>query len=194
MTGISDLPSALAAFEESLRASGAGVVRYLAPGIPEERVRRGLAAIGLEPSQELIDWFAWHDGVVDQATKSSGDGYLLQWAPLSLDEAIADWHNRDKEEAWEWQPEWLPIATADASTLAVLCAPPQGLEATVRDANPWFGLFDESQVPSVTGFATVVKWWTEAIEHGWWQYIPSSDMWDNTRWGEMPPERRNGLV
>ena len=35
------------------------------------------AAIGLEPPQELIEWFGWHNAVRAFSTMSGGDGYLL---------------------------------------------------------------------------------------------------------------------
>lgn len=184
-----DLPAALATFEQRLVTSGAGIHRYLLPGIPEAEVRRKLSAIGMEPPQELVEWFAWHNGVRDPLYKTSGDGWLLKWAPLSLRDAIADWHGRDKEEYWEWRSEWLPIALSGPATLAVHCAPPQGREATLRCADPWLGLFDEKQVPSFTGFTAVVTWWIEAIDQGWYEYVPAHDLWDTSRAGETPRAR-----
>lgn len=200
-----DFAIVLRQFEGALGAAGAGVTAALAPGIPEEDVRADLDSLGMEPAQELVEWFAWHNGIASSSSLSvangpgwplgrttAGTGSLGLWWPLSLEESIAEWRAKDRgAEPWQWDPRWLPIGIASArDTLAVRCDPPQGPSATVRNAAVDAGLFNEDEMPSVTGFATVVTWWTESIYHGWWRFDQAHDNWDNTRWAEMPLERR----
>jgi len=192
-----DFLALLNRFEDRVRATGAGVAGLLAPGIPEGRVRAELAEIGMEPAGELVTWFGWHDGLTTANPKSWGDGCLIAWCPLSLRESIEEWQRQPcGTESWQWIPTWLPIGLSGGPTrLAVDGTPPQAVQTTVRMAAPDALLFDEDQVPSVTGFATAVGWWLDALEQGWCSFDPEADTWDLSRWTEMPLERRlTGLI
>jgi hypothetical protein len=186
-----DFLALLNRFEDAVRATGAGVAGLLAPGISEAQVRAELAVIGMEPAQELVTWFGWHNGLTTAHPETTGDGCLLRWCPLSLRESIDEWQRMPRgPELWQWKPTWLPIGLfGGPQRLAVDCTPPQARLATVREAVPEFGYFDESQVPSVTGFATVVGWWLEALEQGWYTFVPEANAWDWPRRMEMPMDR-----
>ena len=192
-----DFLALLDRFEDRVRATGAGVTGLLAPGIPEAQVRAELAEIGMEPAQELVTWFGWHNGLTTATPKSLGDGCLIRWCPLSLRESIEEWQRQDRgTEPWQWKPTWLPVGLfGGPQRLAVDCTPPQAHQATIRMTSPEAMLFDESEVPSVIGFATVVGWWLEAIEQGWYYFVPEADAWDWPRRMEMPKDRRlTGLI
>ena len=184
-------------FEDAVRRTGAGVARLLAPGLPEKQVRSELRNVGMEPPGELVTWFGWHNGLTQPTVNSWGDGLLVSWLPLSLQESVQDWGRKDLgTEPWSWLPTWLPIGlSGGAARLAVNCAPPQQELAVVRMVEPEAGLFDELRVPSVRGLAVVVRWWVDALERGHLRYDPERDGWDLSRESEIPHERRRtGLV
>ena len=192
----SEFEELLRRFESAVRDTGAGVAGLLAPGIPEQQVRAELRAVDMEPARELITWFGWHNGLTDPHPASWGDGLLVTWCPLSLEESLEEWRRQDLgPEPWEWCPTWLPIGlSGSAPRLAVDCTPPQGECAKVRAADPWSGLFDEQQIPSVVGLATVVTWWLDSLEQGHVTYDAEHDGWDRAEANNIPSERRRTFL
>jgi hypothetical protein len=186
----------LVAFEQRLRAVGAPVAQVLAPGIPEERVREVLEPLGMDPPQELVAWYAWHDGLTTPTPHWPGEALLMAWHPYSLEQALAEYHSRDRgEETWQWQPTWWPLAKdGGPQRVAVHCTPPQGVHATVRVVEPAAGLFAADDVPPVTGLAQVVTWWTEAIDTGAYTFVPEAGAWDIPDRNLIPPERRRTFL
>src|SRR4051794_22885124 len=120
----------LGRFEAAVVATGSTVIGNLSPGVDPRYVREVLADIGMEPSAELITWFAWRDGYDES---SGGYDRLLSWRPLSVEAAIADWRRREHgSEPWHWAPTWLPIGEGGGMPrLAADCTAPQGHDCTV---------------------------------------------------------------
>lgn len=182
-------------FEVELRRSGAPIVDNLAPGVEPERVRGLLAEIGMEPAQELLTWWAWHNGRIDPLSAGGGAHYLLQWLPFSVDEAIADWRMKGHgEEPWEWPAGWLPIGTPEAMPrLVVDCTPPQGRQCTVRMVRPDAGLFSEEARPRSLAWA--VRYWTRLVREGHFVVVPPVDGhpggWDLVNYLAIPLEDRS---
>jgi hypothetical protein len=187
----------LARFEHELAAVGSPIASNLAPGLDPEEVRARLIIHGMEPGQDLLAWFAWHNGLLDEQTARNELRYALGWEYFSLDRALSDWHWWNKGiELWQWQPTWLPIAWhGGADRMAIDCAPPAGMTSSVRDAAPDAGLFDESQTQSVRGLSTVVQWWIDAITSGRWSYDKRHNSWRYEAPTAYPVERlTTGLV
>jgi hypothetical protein len=182
--------------EQKLSEAGVDVGAALAPGLAEDSVRSMLQGRGMEPPEELVSWYTWHNGLTS-ANPDNGEGRLLLWEPYSLNRALEEWSRQDRGDAvWQWHPTWLPIArTGGAARMAVDCTPPQGPLATVRLAEPEAGLFDETQIASVTGLHTIVQWWIDALATGAYQFDVDAKGWDSPRWSDIPEERRvTGLV
>lgn len=192
------LRESLNRFEAAVRATGAGVAWLLAPGLPESDVRAELASIGMEPPQELITWFGWHNGLTQAHPKSGGDGILVRWFPFSLKESIADWRHQPKSmDVFDWHPTWLPIGalSAHATRLAIDCTPSQGPRARLHVAAPEDGLFNFKVMPIVDGLSTAVDWWMQALERGWIYYDSDNDMWNKDQWTDIPlAQRLTGLI
>jgi hypothetical protein len=53
---------ALNRFERALADHEVPVVQGLLPGVDESEVRQMLAEVDIEPPDDLIDWFGWHNG------------------------------------------------------------------------------------------------------------------------------------
>jgi len=185
----------LARFEAVLRFAGAPVVDNLAPGIAPDLVRERLAGIGMEPARELLTWFAWRNGIVDHWNVAGGASRLVRWMPWSLEEAIADWRQKDHgEEPWEWVVTWLPMATFEGMPrLVVDCSPPQDRVCTVRMVSPDEGLFSKPDRPS-RSLAQAVQMWTDWVLNGWYVVVPPDDTqsggWAVSRSLDIPLEDR----
>lgn len=123
-------------------ASGSPVRRYLRPGIPESVVRGRLSAIGLRAPAELVELYAWHDGLDQQAWIDHGHHSNLELFPYSdfppIDRAISDylelkstwqdtpWYGEylaGTDPGWGyWRTEWFPLFWADKSRHAIDCS------------------------------------------------------------------------
>lgn len=163
-----------------LAATGAGVARNLAPGIPPRQVYQRLSKLGMAPSGELLTWFAWHNGLTTASPSSFGEGCILRWCPLTLDETIDWWRMMPRGgEAWEWIPTWLPLAVNNTSAkLAVDCTPPSSHRAEVRVVLPDEGLFSDEQRPRGHTITDMVGMWSRALTNGWWAYDATHDLWE----------------
>jgi hypothetical protein len=60
---VTDVPGRLETLIGELRTLGSPIGRYLRPGRTEAEIRATLGALDLAPPAELVDWYAWHDGV-----------------------------------------------------------------------------------------------------------------------------------
>jgi hypothetical protein len=73
---------------DGLTRIGFGIAPRLAPGIPEEEVRRQLASAGLRPSDAIVDWFGWRNGV-NSPDYPLGRIWLVPLGyPISVGEAV----------------------------------------------------------------------------------------------------------
>lgn len=59
---VTRLGAALAQLEAGLARSHAAIVELLRPGADEAAVSAALEGLGLSPTPELLEWYAWHDG------------------------------------------------------------------------------------------------------------------------------------
>lgn len=181
--------------ERRLRAAGTSVPDRLAPGLPDEEVRSRLAEVGLDAPGDLVTWFGWHNGIRPEAPPV-GANQLIVEMPLSLDQALDDWAERDHgPESWQWERGWLPLAYHDnADRLAIDCTPPQGQVARAYMWSPHQPFADRT-TSDIRPLATVVRWWLEAWDAGAYEYtiepFPSFGpaLIGEARLAVVPPER-----
>ena len=91
------LQSELRLLDAAIRATGAGVMDNLAPGLPADVIREQLEALGLTPPDELVAWFEWQDGLLSRDVPE-GQSTLTAYAPFSLGEAVRDRESLDIEQ------------------------------------------------------------------------------------------------
>lgn len=75
------LETLLKTYDDELRRGGVDVDTALRPGLPREDIVRALHAAGLSAPEELICWFAWHNG-------GRHGQQFPNLAPASLESAI----------------------------------------------------------------------------------------------------------
>lgn len=119
---MTQLPSRLRDLEDAWRRAGVPVDDMYAPGIPGDETRSTLSKAGMAAPDEVIEWFAWHDGAVKPRVGITPLG-PTGWTALSLREALktrdsqaegADYAvehiNPNTAPSYWWADTWLPIA------------------------------------------------------------------------------------
>jgi hypothetical protein len=101
------------------RTTTAGLLR---PGLPPGETRAVLRGVGLVPSEELVQLYAWHDGTNAPAGTLLDDMHLLPGFYLSsLEEARTNYEAFRGDRRWD--TEWLPVlANGGGDFLAVTCS------------------------------------------------------------------------
>lgn len=193
--GAPPLSELLRRLESALAERGVHVVQRLAPGVPQDVVREALAEIGLDPPDELLTWFAWHNGIAWRGDERLGHAYLVKWIPYSIDEAIAEYRNQPVgTEPWQWHPDWLPIAhLRNPDRLGAYCGSDTRRRGEVREVSGTERFWTDP--PARTGLRELATWLTDAVEAGHWSYEVGEFAWSVEHWAEIPVARRvTGLV
>ena len=113
---------ALRRLERELEVVGAKIVDHLQPGSPASDIEAELsAAISVEPHEDLLAWYEWHDGTdIPQPLgpygvhRTSGQQLIGGWYLLGLADAVPC-HQRIHADARrsghpDWYPDrWFPI-------------------------------------------------------------------------------------
>ena len=123
----SELAQALDLLVDRWERAGSPVRAALRPAPPRGVVERHLTDLGLNPTDELVDLYAWHDGV---------EGCELFWETdfHSLADATEEWRlnqslaaedpdvgaSAEARLGWPGPPEWFPALYMDGSELLVL--------------------------------------------------------------------------
>ena len=134
MTGV---PGRLETLIGELGTLGSPIGRYLRPGRSEAEISVTLGALALVPPEELVDWYAWHDGVDHVAAAPvEGDRSPLEVffsvTLLSLDQAVSVCDEQrqarvelnddaDPEADAFWRDSWFPILLGPGSIFVVEC-------------------------------------------------------------------------
>ena len=116
---------------------------------------------------------------------------------MSLEQCITDWTTQPRgPEPWQWDPTWLPIGHyQNPDRITVDCTPPQQRMARLCRYTAEEGGFGRSDDPVVTGMATVVRWWLDALDEGHIVYNADADIFEALRWADIPADRRRtGLI
>jgi hypothetical protein len=82
-----EMRTALEELVEKLEKAGAACLRGFRPGLSHGEIVRALARVGLEPSAQVIDWYAWCNG--SNGVGTFGRSSLIEafW-PVALDDAL----------------------------------------------------------------------------------------------------------
>lgn len=115
------LEAALHDLEAIWTTQSAPIVEYFAEGSSPASARRRAAAFGVTLPDDVVEWFAWHDGL--DANRDREVEMLPAMRPLSLDEALV--LAREIKAALAPIPEvptiltgdWLPLLSDDAGEL-----------------------------------------------------------------------------
>ena len=138
---VSDLTDALDTLMAQHQRIGSPVPGYLRPGLSADNVRKRISAsIALDASPDVVDVFAWHDGIDNEAWMRDGVGTGFarlfgdaHFAPL--DGAVREYRERiegdeltarysDPGAAVEtWRPSWFPVFSQGWDTYGVECDP-----------------------------------------------------------------------
>jgi cell wall assembly regulator SMI1 len=138
---MTELTEALDELMAQHRRIGSPVPGYLRPGLPADDVRRRIVAtLGLDPPADVIDPFAWHDGIDEEAWRRDGagtgfarlfgDAYLAPLADairhyrerIETDETTAR-YSMPGEALQTWKPSWFPVFSEGWETYGVECDP-----------------------------------------------------------------------
>jgi hypothetical protein len=129
------LEAALHDLEAVWTTQSAPIVEYLAEGSSPESTRQRAAAFGLTLPEDVVAWFAWHDGLKIERNREVE--MLPAMRPLTLDEALT--LAREIKAALAPVPDvptvlagdWLPILSDDAGEFLFLSVEP-GSDRAVR--------------------------------------------------------------
>jgi len=146
---MSRFTDALDALVDRHRRLGSSVPDYLRPGLDAPDVRSAIGELGLNPTDELVELFVWHDGLDAGAwPRGAGKaGFPRIWgdaffAPLTvavetyresirIDQVAAETELRAYGNAGPptWNPEWFPAFSSGDETYGVDCgsSPDRGL-------------------------------------------------------------------
>ncbi len=159
---MSELSEAFAELLAEHRRIGSPAPDYLIPGPPVDEARRHLEDLGLEPSDEVVEYFALQSGLDYVAWAkvrpegSYADIYLyppFEPTPLHAVERL----NRvcleivrevDVPEVARWEPSWVPLLGSNHHTYAADCR--GGAMSAV-----WFQSFWEAHIPTTPLYPSV---------------------------------------
>jgi hypothetical protein len=185
------LRAGLLRLEDTLRFARAPIADYLAPGLGPEIVRQRLAPVGIEPCDELLMWYGWHDGT----TGNVGLGHeTWDLAPgvhlLSLEDALK-YYGRAREFAESMVEKgiaagelWPEGAFPIMAHLMGDCVDAVSCDPATAGAT-WFVPWDDAPEPNGPHLADLV----ERLHFPWWH---GAHRWDGERW-VMGPEALLGI-
>jgi hypothetical protein len=165
-------------FEAELREYGVPVDETLAPGADPVVVRARFDAAGLDVPNELVEWFAWHDGPADLTNPYVLPGIAVDSLERTLrSRASLEMSPMFGDGEFQWRPEWLQFAGDDNGLAMRLggdrSAPPLvrslGFELPNTDPD-----FTDTQVVSL---CTPVTIWMDDVRTGARVWDPSIRRW-----------------
>jgi hypothetical protein len=195
----------LETYEYECDRMGSPIERALAPGISEQQVRATLAEVGLVANDEVVTWFAWHDGERDDLEDPSLDA-MPQFLPASLFYAV----KRYRDSVLEFEPPygtdvpweyfmfgagegWLMLMDSSRGC-AIDCfaeldrsTPPR-----IRSASENFLESGSERLYRAVSLCTLVTWWLEGLRTGAYIWDESEQHWKIDPYLE-PASRRNAL-
>jgi hypothetical protein len=172
------LREALERLEAALAQVGHPVVRGLRPGRPAEEVQARLAEIDVDPPEDVITFFGWHDGYETPSGDVWQGRISPSYRPFSLDEACDEHasHQDVLKAAAEYtgeQSQWFAILEADGAW----CVVNYGCSSNTRgQVAAWDG-GELTPAPEhrPSSLAEPIELWVSYLEAGHWR-------WDGSRW------------
>jgi hypothetical protein len=167
----SPLGQALGEFDRRLREQAAPVVPRLVPGLEPEAVRELLRQRFDAAPDELVTWFAWHNGVhYGDVARAAHVVIYGGYSPISLQAGLRDnarWGTR----GYQMRERWLPILTDGGSNLLVVEVSANSSTRVILHPikDPEDRVVGESLAP-------VVNAWLALMEHGL-VWDPDSQRW-----------------
>ena len=180
----------------------------LVQGVPRDRIESAVRALGLSPSAELVDLFAWH-GIRDDQGDESRITWFWPASPYRLDEAVASYRQSmtiggvtpaeiqqsggpGSSLTGFWRSDWFPILYGSPETYAVACDTGGAVtaEGPVWRVNwqPDPGFQSAEVAPSLTAFVDRVVELFRAGAYEWsaehWAIITVDDVFDRMGLGE----------
>jgi hypothetical protein len=184
---MSELVEALERLMLEHRRVGSPLADFLRPGLEPAAIREQIAPLGLEPPDEAVELFAWHDGTEHDryvATRA-GIGYGRLFDDVffgTLGETIAYYENCleidrgtamfDEEAEPTWRLSWFPPFSAGLPTYGIECDAASPVRAMVFE--PWWHPpFEEPIRPRFRSLTHLVQSVVRRFEaDGYW--------WDRT--------------
>jgi hypothetical protein len=178
---------------------------WLRPGAQPAEIGRRLREAGLAAPDEIVDWFAWHEGA--HALKAS-EGYwgLLGpsgFRPQTIDEALEERRlglqlRRElveidgipEEDVVGWRITWLPIGRALSGTVLVADlggGPADDVPIFVIDWEDW----DSFAAPCAPSLASVITTWLDVLQNHT-EWVGGLEGW-NVRFDDVPAPLRKAL-
>ena len=185
-------------FEDIVRAQGAPIDGHLAPGLSREVIAEKLDTIGMRPPDELVTWFAWHNGLQQPpGGRLRADCLPPCLIPSTLDSALERYYtdaDADHEEGrWDVAPGWLMLDhTMDG--LAIHCGDDPTRAPLVRAVNMENPLWAEHSSQQVVSLCTAVSYWIRSLELGVHRWNREAQQWDYDYWRITPLLDKSGLV
>lgn len=182
---MSGLAESLVTLEHTLRRSRAAVAGHFRPGLDVSATRRRLDQVGLVPSDEVVEWFGWHNGAGDpnanlRNCELAPGVYIFDLETLCQEYLDTrrdfDAVTQELPEQWSdssdlWSPSWFPLARLDAGYMAVDLA--GGSTSTSPVHAGWFDAGPEykahPQWPTLDAF---VQELTRRYEQGTYEVDP----------------------
>ena len=188
-----ELPRLLHRLERAWHEQGMPIAQNLRPGLAPEVIKQRLKAKGMTPSDEVLNWWAWHDGTPSQGVEALGHP-VGRW--LSLDQAVEEYDRHVR--AGYSTPDtglhgWFPLLhLTDGSVLVADCRD-GGPTSTVTWISRELTLMKGTTSVDLT---TAVGWWVELFETGVWRWDPERQWIDDTGFDDdtFPERRATGLL
>jgi hypothetical protein len=175
----SKLGHTLVRLEEMLGSHGWPVVDGLQPGLPEALIREELNAVGINPPDDAIELFSWHNGYLPPSSTGWQEGILTPvWSVMDLSAAmearrtIAEAYERPYvAESFEilgrrGDAPWFPVLDGEVWWIVMNCGDDPVTRGMVTTWNVQTGI-EASYYPHT--LAEPVQWWIDLIYSG--QYV-----------------------
>ena len=161
----------LAELGRTLEDLKAPIAPALAAGADHAEVETFLGSLGLAVSADVVDWFAWHNGVRPDAPIGAAQ-IVGRWDLLSLDGA--KWWTRVMRESVAdagpgteglWAPGWVPLAVSDGDLVVIDLDSPEPHTILFRQR--------ESAAEDIClGLAALAGLWIDALVRGDAEWLP----------------------
>jgi cell wall assembly regulator SMI1 len=196
MPAVSELASLLAELESRWEQKGSDDYTLMLPGLDRAEVVRTLETKGLRAPGEVVDWFAWHNGVDNARAGSRGvevapsafrqcsllesleerETWLRGAAQMAVNAgpAVDDEDRELVDPSFWWEPTWLPIGRGSGPM--VLAIDLAGSSDTVPVLSvEWADIF-EFRKPRVESLAAFVRLLLDLPDVSW-RWLSDEQRW-----------------